>query len=102
MSLSKTLIYATSQHTCKAVRALAWFAVRLSTTPPGALTLQPDATKALEEAASNSGKSIEELSVWRGLEKLDGTAFIRTAVQLFESQGMQSLPNKDGEFDNLW
>lgn len=73
------------EHAMKALRAQIHFGSRFSSVKPGDLSLQPEVL-ARTPTESNTG--------FEGLELLDGTAFIRTAAQLLESQGWRS----DGGF----
>lgn len=74
------------EHTTKAIRSLSYLATLFAGTPPGAITIQPEAEKAV-----NSGSAAE--GIWRDLPELDGTAFIRTAGQILATQGWQSSGN---------
>lgn len=75
------------EHAMKALRTQIYLATVLSATESGSLHLQPAIRKqlaALDESAH----------LFKGLERLDGTAFARTAAQLLNSQGWRH----DGAF----
>jgi hypothetical protein len=88
--------YHLDEHLVKAVRTLSWHSSRLRHVAAGSLKLDDEAQKALDAKAKETGRPASELGAWRDLDQLDGSAFARTAVQLFESIGMVF------EGDNKW
>ncbi|KAK0526106.1 hypothetical protein OC835_005397 [Tilletia horrida] len=71
------------EHLVKAIRAQAYFASRLGHTAPGSLHLQEEDVL---DGGGSKGEGKEE-RVWKGqLGLVDGSAFVRTAGQMMESQ----------------
>lgn len=96
------------EHLVKAIRALSYWNTRLSSIKAGTFHLQEEALNALSERVVETSKEkpdgdgegekvgLNDFSLYKGLESLDGTAFIRTSGQLMESQGWK------GDGDNHW
>ncbi|KDN46262.1 hypothetical protein K437DRAFT_108319 [Tilletiaria anomala UBC 951] len=74
------------EHLTKAVRTLSYFAQNFVHRARGAFSVQVDAVMA---EMTKRGCSIDKYSTiyHGGLDNLDGTAFVRAAGQLFETQG---------------
>ena len=76
-------------HHVKAIRALMFFDQHFAHRPAGFASVQTDLVKAqMETRDALRGKAITP--VFEGLEKLDGSAFLRTAGQLMRSQGWKT------------
>ena len=76
-------------HHVKAIRALMCFNHHFAHRPAGFASVQRDlVAKEMEKLDALRGKPIR--SVFDGLERLDGTAFLRTAGQLMQSQGWKT------------
>lgn len=78
------------EHAAKALRSLIHYAEHLSHTPAGTFSL-PSGIK----------DAVQGREVFPGLEKLDGTAFIRTAGQLLQNQGWPGEEKENWDFEGL-
>ena len=87
-------------HHVKAIRALMFYDQHFAHRPAGFACVQTDLVKAqMEKRDALKGKAIT--SVFEGLNKLDGTAFVRTAGQLMQSQGWKT-PVKSSSLELDW
>ncbi|PWN50736.1 hypothetical protein IE53DRAFT_368653 [Violaceomyces palustris] len=94
------------EHTVKAIRTLSFLSSKLASTPRGTLKLDDKVKSEVATTLSQSSPGDGKAEVWRDLDQLDGTAFLRTANQLFESQGFNDqglVWSFDGAgFDETW
>jgi len=136
LGLLEAVSHHTDEHLVKAIRTLSYWNTRFSNLGSGSFGLQEEALEALalkvlekskvqgssptSEATSNDQKgnskapstssNINDFSLFKGLENLDGNAFVRTAGQLMFTQGWRK--DEDGEgfnwsfegpgFDETW
>lgn len=85
------------EHHTKAVRSLAYFSQHFGQRVKGSISLQTEEIKREMLRLQLKKDAGEYKSIFESIEELDGTAFVRTAGQLFETQGWTRT-----DTDNLW